>query len=56
MGKLLRNRGGVCWRSYRSATTLIARRPIVAGQACAGAAFATPTIVPFGAVLLLQGS
>ncbi|PYT40483.1 MAG: hypothetical protein DMG45_16805 [Acidobacteria bacterium] len=30
--------------------TLIARRPIVAGQARAGAAFATPTIVPFGSV------
>lgn len=35
--------------------TLIARRPIVAGQAQAGAAFATPTIVHFGAVLLLSG-
>ena len=35
--------------------TLIAHRPIVAGQAHAGAAFATPTIVHFGAVLLLSG-
>jgi hypothetical protein len=35
--------------------TLIARRPIVAGQARAGDAFATPTIVHFGAVLLLSG-
>jgi hypothetical protein len=34
--------------------TLIANRPIVAGQAQAGAAFATPTIVHFGAVLLLS--
>jgi hypothetical protein len=35
--------------------TLIANRPIVAGQAHAGGAFATPTIVHFGAVLLLSG-
>lgn len=35
--------------------TLIARRPIVAGQEHAGAAFATPTIVHFGGVLLLSG-
>jgi hypothetical protein len=35
--------------------TLIARRPIVAGQAHAGAAFVTPTIVHLGAVLLLAG-
>ena len=35
--------------------TLIATRPIVAGQAQAGGAFATPTIVHFGAVLLLSG-
>jgi hypothetical protein len=34
--------------------TLIADRPIVAGQAQAGGAFATPTIVHFGAVLLLS--
>lgn len=33
--------------------TLIADRPIVAGQAQAGDAFATPTIVHFGVVLLL---
>lgn len=33
--------------------TLIADRPIARGQAQAGAAFATPTIVHFGAVLLL---
>jgi hypothetical protein len=35
--------------------TLIANRPIVTGQAQAGGAFATPTIVHFGAVLLLSG-
>lgn len=35
--------------------TLIANRPMVAGQAQAGGAFATPTIVHFGAVLLLSG-
>jgi hypothetical protein len=35
--------------------TLIANRPIVRGQAEAGAAFATPTIVHFGAALLLAG-
>jgi len=35
--------------------TLIARRRIVAGQAHAGTAFATPTIVHFGGVLLLSG-
>jgi hypothetical protein len=34
--------------------TLIAERPIVAGQALAGSVFATPTIVHFGAVLLLS--
>jgi hypothetical protein len=34
--------------------TLIADRPFVAGQAQAGDAFATPTIVHFGAVLLLS--
>ena len=34
--------------------TLIADRPIVTGQALAGDAFATPTIVHFGAVLLLS--
>ena len=34
---------------------LIADMPIVRGQAQAGAAFATPTIVHFGAVLLLSG-
>lgn len=34
--------------------TLIANRPIGPGQAQAGAAFATPTIVHFGAVLLLS--
>ncbi|HXW55372.1 MAG TPA: hypothetical protein VEJ67_06470 [Candidatus Cybelea sp.] len=33
--------------------TLIANRPILEGQAEAGAAFATPTIVHFAAVLLL---
>ena len=33
---------------------LIADMPIVRGQAQAGAAFATPTIVHFGAVLLLS--
>ena len=35
--------------------TLVANRPIGAGQAEAGAAFATPTIIHFGAVLLLSG-
>jgi hypothetical protein len=35
--------------------TLIANRANVAGQAQAGDAFATPTIVHFGAVLLLAG-
>lgn len=35
--------------------TLIASRPIGAGTAQAGHAFATPTIVHFGAVLLLAG-
>jgi len=35
--------------------TLIANRPIVVGQAQAGSAFATPTIVHFGVVLLLSG-
>jgi hypothetical protein len=34
--------------------TLIANRPIVRGQAEAGGAFATPTIVHFGTVLLLS--
>ncbi len=34
--------------------TLIAERPIVTGQDLAGSAFATPTIVHFGAVLLLS--
>jgi len=34
--------------------TLIANRPIVVGQAQAGSAFATPTTVHFGAVLLLS--
>ena len=33
--------------------TLISSRPVVTGQAEAGDAFATPTIVHFGAVLLL---
>jgi hypothetical protein len=33
--------------------TLIADRPIAPGQAQAGSAFATPTIVHFGTVLLL---
>jgi hypothetical protein len=35
--------------------TLIADRPMITGQAQAGAAFATPTIVHFCAVLLLAG-
>jgi hypothetical protein len=35
--------------------TLIASRPVGAGTAQAGHAFATPTIVHFGAVLLLAG-
>lgn len=35
--------------------TLIANFPILRGQAQAGAAFATPTIVHLGAVLLLSG-
>ena len=35
--------------------TLIANRPIVVGQAQAGSAFATPTTVHFGVVLLLSG-
>jgi hypothetical protein len=35
--------------------TLIADMPIVRDQAQAGAAFATPTIIHFGAVLLLSG-
>jgi hypothetical protein len=34
--------------------TLIAERPIVTGQELAGSALATPTIVHFGAVLLLS--
>jgi hypothetical protein len=34
--------------------TLIAERPIVEGQELAGSAFATPTIVHFGAALLLS--
>jgi hypothetical protein len=34
--------------------TLIAERPILTGQEVAGSAFATPTIVHFGAVLLLS--
>ena len=34
--------------------TLIAERPVVAGQELAGSAFATPTIVHLGAVLLLS--
>ena len=34
--------------------TLIAGRPVVAGQELAGSAFATPTIVHLGAVLLLS--
>jgi hypothetical protein len=34
--------------------TLIADKPIATGQALAGDAFATPTIVHFGAVLLLS--
>lgn len=37
------------------AITLIARRPIVGVKARRGAAFATPTIVHFGTVLLLSG-
>jgi hypothetical protein len=36
--------------------TLIADRPVLAGQALAGDAFATPTIVHFGAVLFLSAS
>ena len=36
--------------------TLIADRPNIPGQAQAGAAFATPTIVHFGAVLLLSAA
>jgi hypothetical protein len=35
--------------------TLIASRPVGAGTAQAGHAFATPNIVHFGAVLLLAG-
>jgi hypothetical protein len=35
--------------------TLIADMPVARGQAQAGAAFGTPTIVHFGAVLLLSG-
>src|SRR3982074_351946 len=35
--------------------TLIASRPVGAGTAQAGHAFATPTIVHFGSVLLLAG-
>lgn len=35
--------------------TLIADMPIVRGQAQAGHAFATPTVIHFGAVLLLAG-
>ncbi len=34
--------------------TLVAGRPIVAGQGQAGGAFATPTVVHFGAALLLS--
>jgi hypothetical protein len=34
--------------------TLIAERPVVTGQEMAGSAFATPTIVHFGAALLLS--
>ncbi len=36
--------------------TLIANRPVVRDQAQTGAAFATPTVVHFGAVLLLAAS
>jgi hypothetical protein len=36
--------------------TLIADRPIAPGQAQAGDAFATPTIVHFGTVLLLSAA
>jgi hypothetical protein len=36
--------------------TLIANRPIAPGQAQAGDAFATPTIVHFGSVLLLSAA
>ncbi len=35
--------------------TLIASRPVVRGQGDAGAAFATPTILHFGAAILLAG-
>jgi hypothetical protein len=34
--------------------TLIASRPVAPGLAQAGAAFATPTIIHFGSVLLLS--
>ena len=36
--------------------TLIANRPVVTDQAQAGEAFATPTVVHFGAVLLLSAT
>ena len=38
------------------AITLIANRPVVTDQAQAGDAFATPTVVHFGAVLLLSAT
>jgi hypothetical protein len=36
--------------------TLIANRPVVTDQVQAGDAFATPTVVHFGAVLLLSAT
>jgi hypothetical protein len=56
MGKLLRNRRLVCRRTDRFTVrrhNLIADIPIGDGAVQAGEAFATPTIVHFGAVLLL---
>jgi hypothetical protein len=58
MGELLRNRRVVCRRADRLAVrrpnSIIAEMPIP-DLAPAGSAFATPTIVHFGAVLLLSG-
>ncbi|MFL6436974.1 MAG: hypothetical protein ACJ71Q_05295 [Terriglobales bacterium] len=58
MGTLLRKRGasaGVLVGLQVVVLTLIARKPVVAGQAHAGTSFASPTVVHFGAVLLLSG-
>ena len=59
MGELLRNRRVVRRRLIGLqfvVITLIADKPMIPGQAQAGDAFATPTIVHFGAVLLLSAA